>query len=123
MNPFLSITALFLLLHNISAGQPGQFQAKRAAPKGVPDIYYNSIILQRSGMEYIQALDSATKKVLWNKKIYSVTYIPNLETDVQDVFIDSMYLSDSHLIIGNEKKEWFSLDLQTQETKIIKPHG
>jgi hypothetical protein len=122
MNSFLLITTFFLLSPIILIAQTRQFQAKRAAPKQVADIRYESTILQRSGMEYVQALDSATKKVLWKKKVYDVIYIPNLETDVQDVFIDSMYLSDKYLIIRNEKRLWFSLDLQTLETKRIKPH-
>jgi hypothetical protein len=120
MKPLLSVLIVFLLGYISSSAQTGQFQAKRAAPKEVLDIRYENLVLQRSGMEYIQALDSATKMVVWKKNIYSITYIPKLETDVQDVFIDSMYLSGPHLIIRNEQKQWFSLDLQTLETKKIK---
>ena len=119
MKPFLLITSLFLLLHIALFGQSGQIQAKRVAPKEVPDIPYESVILQRWGMEYVQALDSATKKILWKKKIFDVTYIPGMETDVQDVFIDSMYLREKKLMIRNEMKEWFSLDLQTRKTKRL----
>jgi hypothetical protein len=119
MKPLLPITTLLLSLHITLLGQSGQIQAKRAPPKEVPDISYGSIILQCSGIEYVQALDSATKMVLWKEKIYDVIYIPGLETDVQDVFIDSMYLRNKQLIIRNEKKEWFSLDLQTRKVKRI----
>jgi hypothetical protein len=119
MKPFLPITTLFLSLHITLFGQSGQIQAKRAEPKGIPDIPYESIVFQRSGMEYVQAVDSATKMVLWKKKIYDVIYIPGLETDVQDVFIDSMYLRNKQLMIRNEKKEWFDLDLQTRKAKRI----
>jgi hypothetical protein len=116
MKVFLLTTALFLLSQSSLLAQ---YQAKRVAPKDVPDIGYDSIILQRSEMNYVQALDSATKKILWRKKIYSVIYIRGLETDVQDVFIDSMFLHDRQLKIRNEKKRWFTLDLQTRSVKRL----
>ncbi len=119
MKALFLITALFFLIQIRSYGQSANSQAKRAAPKEVPDIRYDSLILQRSGMEYVQALDSSSKKILWKKKIYNVIYTPGLETDVQDVFIDSMYLRDRQLIIRNESKEWFSLDLQTFKVRRL----
>jgi hypothetical protein len=119
MKALFLITTLFFLIQIRSYGQSASSQAKRAAPKEVPEIRYDSLILQRSGMEHVQALDSATKKILWKKKIYNVTYTPGLETDVQDVFIDSMYLRNRQLIIRNERKEWFSLDLQTFKVRRL----
>jgi|SRR5664279_2923109 len=113
MKAILLITISIFLLQIRSYGQSENFQAKRKAPKEVPDIRYDSLVLQRSEMEYVQALDSATKIILWKKKIYNVIYIPGMETDVQDVFIDSMYVHEKQLIIRNERRKWFSLDLQT----------
>jgi hypothetical protein len=119
MKVLLPTTVLFLLLQISSYGQSENDQAKRKTPKEVSDIRYDSLILQRSEMEYVQALDSATKIILWKKKIYNVSYIPGMETDVQDVFIDSMYLQNKLLIIRNERKKWFSLDLQTLKVKRL----
>jgi hypothetical protein len=39
---------------------------------------------------YIAALDDATSKELWTLKVYQVVYDPDLEEDVQDVFIERM---------------------------------
>jgi len=39
---------------------------------------------------YIAALDDATGRELWTLRIYEVPYDPELEEDVQDVFIEKM---------------------------------
>lgn len=114
--PFLIVSAIFLLYLTACCSQSN---AKRGAPKDVSNIHYGSIILMRSRMNYISALDSSTKKVLWEKKIYKVWYCGGLETDVQDVWIDSMSLDKGKLLIRNEEGNYYTLDLKSLNVRKL----
>ncbi len=105
--------------------------AKRSAPDPVAPIEHNGVIYsvehwgktkdsnQNGGL--IIATDSKTNKVLWQKLIYKIEYDNNLEGDVQDVFITKLTLSEDKkfLIIINEKKETYQLNLETKEVLHI----
>jgi hypothetical protein len=74
--------------------------AKRVGPPEVPPVVQGSTrfevihwgrdrgLGQNGG--YIAALDDASDRELWTLKIYGVSYDPELEEDVQDVFIEKM---------------------------------
>ena len=89
--------------------------AKRIAPKGVIPVKANGIIYTapREKMGFIVAKDEKTGKILWNKQVYVVKYIQNLEDDVQDVFIKSVKLDKNTLIIKNEKNYTYFLDINS----------
>jgi len=70
-------------------------------------------------MGVVEAFDEASKKKLWEKKIYSISISPGRETDVQWVFINSMQLKGNALLISNERGEWFALDLTTKAVKRL----
>ncbi|HEX3693883.1 MAG TPA: hypothetical protein VH374_00730 [Polyangia bacterium] len=74
--------------------------AKRVGPEDVP-----SVTLGRTRFEvihwgrerglgqsggYIAAFDAATNKERWTLKVYDLAYDPDLEEDVQDVFIEGL---------------------------------
>ncbi|MCK9608366.1 MAG: hypothetical protein M0R33_18125 [Methylomonas sp.] len=90
--------------------------AKRLGPKDVPAVTIKNLrfeaihwgkdrgFAQNGG--YIAAFDKTSGEELWTLKIYDIVYDPELESDVQDLFIKSM------------KKSWFGNVL-----KIIDERG
>jgi hypothetical protein len=109
-----------LLLIVLSLGSSPAY-AKRAAPRDVPPVTLNGIEYsaphwglaggkQQNG-GYIEAKDVKTGKLLWELRIYEIKYNPNLETDVQDLFITSMKLVDGRLQVSNEVGDKVVVDL------------
>lgn len=84
--------------------------AKRVGPKDVPavtikDLRFEAIhwgkdrgLAQNGG--FIAAFDKTSGEELWTLKIYDIVYDPDLESDVQDLFIKSMKKS----LFGNNLK-------------------
>ena len=66
---------------------------------------------------YIEARDSKSDTKLWGITVYHVEYAPELEKDVQDVFITSLTLDadKNRLVVVNEAGHtyWFNLDSRT----------
>ena len=96
--------------------------AKRSAPSEVKPVVYQGVEYQAptTRMGCVVALDVASGKELWSKQIYTVIKDPDLEGDVQDIFITSLTRDGETLLITNESGAQYSLDLQTQEVKTIK---
>ncbi|MCX7010509.1 MAG: hypothetical protein NTY53_25245 [Kiritimatiellaeota bacterium] len=100
--------------------------AKRAAPAGVAPVVHE-------GLEYrapqekqgvVEAWEQATGKLLWEQQVYAVKRNPQLEQDVQDVFITKLELAAGKLLITNEKQARYALDLKTRKvTQLAKPKG
>ena len=65
-----------------------------------------------------EATSPETNKLLWKLRVYKVEYDPNLEGDVQDVFITSLKIVDGNLEILNEAGDKFIVDLTKH--KVIK---
>lgn len=99
--------------------------AKRVGPDDVPPVTVNGVRYEavhwgrRRGLEqnggYIAAIDSASGNELWLAKIYTIEYNPKLETDVQDLFIQTLQVADDNktLKITDEDGREFTLDLAT----------
>jgi hypothetical protein len=68
---------------------------------------------------YIAAIDPASGKELWTLKIYDIAYDPDLESDVQDVFITSMSktLFGQKLNIRDEQGRSYVVDPTTRTVK------
>ena len=98
--------------------------AKRAAPKKVKPVVANGIEyrapLSVAKIGFVQAWDVAEKKLLWEKRIYSMKYIPSLERDVQWVFITGLELREGLLLVTNERGDRYSLDLKSKKVKKVK---
>jgi hypothetical protein len=107
---YFCLIFIYFLPHNLSA----QVAHKRLAPKEVKPVIYNNIKYTAPTYEmgYIVARDVKSDSILWRKEIYRIYYIKDLETDVQDVFIDSLYIKSSYLIIHTENKRKYKLKLQ-----------
>jgi hypothetical protein len=99
----------------------GAESAKRAQPKPVTPIFYDTIQFQApdSLMGFVVAKDKRTNKEIWTKQVYKVSYDKDLEQDVQDVFIDSLIVKCNYLFIHNEANQVYKIDINTlQITKL-----
>ena len=102
-------------------------EAKRGAPAEVLPVTVGNIEYSaphRNGthrkMGLLEARDLKSGKLIWSRQIYAVKYDPDLEGDVQDVFIKSITAEGNHLIITNERNSKYQLDLNSLEVKVIK---
>ena len=102
-------------------------EARRGAPAEVLPVTVGNIEYSaphRNGMQkqmgFIEARDLKSGKLIWSRQIYAVKYDPDLEGDVQDVFIKSITAEGNHLIINNERNSKYQLDLNSLEVKVIK---
>ena len=102
-------------------------EAKRGAPAEVLPVTVGNIEYSaphRNGthrkMGLLEASDLKSGKLIWSRQIYAVKYDPDLEGDVQDVFIKSITAEGNHLIITNERNSKYQLDLNSLEVKVIK---
>jgi len=102
-------------------------EAKRGAPAEVLPVTVGNIkysVPHRNGthrkMGLLEARDLKSGKLIWSRQIYAVKYDPDLEGDVQDVFIKSITAEGNHLIITNERNSKYQLDLNSLEVKVIK---
>jgi len=86
--------------------------AKIAGTPEPTNVNYNELEFSapQNHMGYVEARDKNNNKV-WEKELYKVEIDPNLETDVQWVFINKLEILDGMLIATNDKNEKYSVDL------------
>jgi hypothetical protein len=61
---------------------------------------------------YIAARDMASGRELWLFKVYDVKYLPDMEDDKQDVFIEDLALdAKGRLRVTDERGEIYRVDL------------
>ena len=98
--------------------------AKRAAPKPVAPVVHEGVkylapnVNGREGK--VEARSEKTGEKLWDAVIYTVKMDPNLEADVQWVFITRLAVRDGTLLVTNEKGEQYVLDLKTRTVDKLK---
>ncbi|MFO0884283.1 MAG: hypothetical protein U0894_08855 [Pirellulales bacterium] len=116
MKPTTLIAALLLV------GLTSVVYAKRGAPAKVPPLQTDAIEYRISHQQLgcVQAWDTKHDQLLWQRQIYVVKYLPDLERDVQDVFITSIQKEGNQLRIQNERKSEYLLDLETLQVKVVK---
>jgi hypothetical protein len=70
---------------------------------------------------YISATDLDSNKELWVLKVYDTEYDPEMEGDVQDVFIKSLskVWFRNQLKVVNEREEQYLIDLKTRKVTRI----
>ena len=105
----------FLLLTSLLA----QFvSAKRIAPEKVDPVTYEGISYVAPNDDgrrgYIEAWNVATNKKLWELTIFTNAIDPNLEEDVQWVFIKTLNVQDGRLMITTERGKTCQVDLKTK---------
>jgi outer membrane protein assembly factor BamB len=96
---------------------PGTAFAKRSAPTPVPPVIWEGIEfrapLDVDQMGCVQAFELASGRKLWESKVYRIWISPLEETDVQWVFITSLKVQGSKLIVRNEAGRTYQVDLKT----------
>jgi outer membrane protein assembly factor BamB len=101
--------------------------AKRSEPKKVNPVIHGGVkyvapnVNGREGK--VEALDQKTGEKLWDKVIYTVKIDPNLEEDVQWVFITALSIRDGKLLVTNEKGDQYTLDFKTKNIEKVKKDG
>lgn len=100
--------------------------AKRVVPSKVTPVQVGSIEYSvphgksQNQMGCIDARKVGSGELLWIRQIYVVKYDPGLEGDVQDVYIKNIKLKGNSLIITNERKSEYQLNLKTLQVKVLK---
>lgn len=64
---------------------------------------------------YIEAWNVGTNKKLWELTLFTNGIDPNLEEDVQWVFIKALNIHDGRLLATSEREETYQVDLNTKE--------
>ena len=95
---------------------------KRSVPDEVASIKSGDIEYRapHSQMGCVEAWDTKRNELIWRRQIYVVRYTIGLERDVQDVFIKTIELKDKTLIVNNERKSEYELDLESLQVKVLK---
>jgi outer membrane protein assembly factor BamB len=62
----------------------------------------------------VEARNDRTGKLLWKIEVYQIKSDPQMETDVQDVFISALSIERGKLIVENEAGAKYSVDLKTR---------
>lgn len=95
--------------------------AKRTGPKPVAPVVHNGVKFvapNASGREgKVEARNEKTGEKLWDVVVYTVKIDPNLETDVQWIFITGLAFRGNWLLVTNEKNERFKVDLKTRKVE------
>lgn len=67
---------------------------------------------------FIAAVDADTGQELWTLKVYDVTYDPDMEEDVQDVFIERMARrGDEELAVVDERGRRYLIDPRRKQVR------
>jgi hypothetical protein len=103
--------------------------AKRAPPAEVAPVRQGDLeyrVRHHTGREYlpgfVEAWDTSKNGLVWHRQIYVIRRNPDLEGDIQDVFITGMkLLPDRNVLeITNEAGGVFELNLETLAVKVLK---
>ncbi len=106
--------------------------AKRMAPGEVSPVTHEGVTYSAPAFgvfcgrpkingQYLQAKDAKTDKLLWELRVYEIKYDPDLEGDVQDIFITSLKVVNGNLEVVNERGDKFVVDLAKR--KVIEGAG
>jgi hypothetical protein len=92
--------------------------AKRIAPAKVDPVIHEGIRYVAPNDDgrrgYVEAWDLATNKKLWELTIFTNRIDPNLEEDVQWVFIKALKIQDGRLMVTSEREKTYQVDVNTK---------
>ena len=113
---------LIIFLAALSVLSAPSVYGKRGAAVKVPRVTVGKIEYRAptSQMGCVEAWDTESDEMIWRRQIYVVKYTVGLERDVQDVFITAIGLKDENLVVSNERKSEYELDLDTLQVKVLK---
>ena len=108
-----------LILHVPAYAKRANIEYPDKVTIGIIEYEANYEYSNKAQIAYIEAKNINTKVILWRKSIYEVLLNPRLEQDVQWVMITEIKEKSNKLLIHNEKKEIYSLDLKTLIVKKL----
>lgn len=87
--------------------------AKRAAPVEANPVDYKGVRFSAPAAHagFVEAHDISTGEKIWEKKVYQIFYNPFLEKDVQDVYIASLQMGESELLIKDERGRYYRVKI------------
>src|SRR5262249_16488768 len=113
----LSVAALVLV--------PSLVLSKRTAPPTVTPVVHEGVRYvapnDNGRRGYIEARDAHTNDRIWELTVFTNPIDPNLEEDVQWVFIESLSIQDDTLIVASERKNTYAIDLKTKAITQLPP--
>jgi hypothetical protein len=65
----------------------------------------------------VQAIEMHSGRVLWTLRVYETRYDDSLERDAQDVFVTALRIENGRLVVEDEKKRVFEVDLHTRHVR------
>ncbi len=97
---------------------PQLASAKRTAPVNVAPVIYKGVRYVAPNNDgrrgYIEAWNVGTNKKLWELTIFTNGIDPNLEEDVQWVFINALNIRDGRLMVTSERGKTYQVDVNTK---------
>src|SRR4029077_4630751 len=97
---------------------PKLASAKRLPPVKVDPVIYESIRYVAPNDDgrrgYIEAWNVGTNKKLWELTLFTNPIDPNLEEDVQWVFIKMLNIQDGTLMVASESGQTYQVDVNTK---------
>ena len=107
-----------LILVAVALLLPSLALAKRAAPAKVEPVIHEGIRYVAPNDDgrraYIEAWDVQTNKKLWDLTVFTNRIDPNLEEDVQSIFIKALNIRDGALVVTSERDKIYQVDLKTK---------
>jgi hypothetical protein len=96
--------------------------AKRPVPDEIIPIKSGDIEYRtpHGQMGCVEAWDTKRSELIWRRQVYVVKYTIGLERDVQDVFITVIELKDEILVVKNERKSEYEVDIESLQVKMLK---
>jgi hypothetical protein len=92
--------------------------AKRLPPVKVDPVFYEGIRYVAPNDDgrrgYIEAWNVGTNKKLWESTLFTNGIDPNLEEDVQWVFIKALSIQDGRLMVTSESGKTYQVDVNTK---------
>jgi hypothetical protein len=120
-------TAIVAML--LALGAPDVALAKRSPPAEIEPVVKNGVryVVPHFGAlhgkeqngGYVQAFDATSGKLLWDRMVYRVVLDPDLERDVQDVFIVRIGVGDTALFVEDERGDSFEMDLASGHVRAL----
>jgi len=104
---------------------PSLALSKRTAPATVTPVVHEGVRYVAPNDDgrrgYIEARDAHTNEKIWELTVFANPIDPNLEEDVQWVFIESLSIHDDTLIVASERKNTYGIDLKTKAITQLPP--
>lgn len=99
----------------------GMPSGKRVGPENIASLEFNNYVVKvvhwgkERGLKqnggYISIHDIKSGDEIKLIEVYQVEYLPDLEEDIQDVFIESLTIKGSMLLIKDERNRSFMVDI------------